>query len=214
MIREPSVCLWSRQFSTPFARYRLTNNKSYSATHRVCGKNPRRGDRSRAFKAFGRILAFLFPPAKSIRASAKCGRAFPGTTSSARRSRRHALDRLVSVNGRAVVPARRRCSRFGHVRGGTHLHSVHLFGRTDVLGGKGPVSRRRANPTAPSIGRPFLPLSAGAAGPLVADALETVSRGQIADLPDRIIAATALALHVPLVSRDAKIRAPHIHTIW
>jgi predicted nucleic acid-binding protein len=49
---------------------------------------------------------------------------------------------------------------------------------------------------------------------LVADALEAISRSQVPDLPDRVIAATALALHVPLVSRDAKIRVSHIQTLW
>jgi predicted nucleic acid-binding protein len=33
-------------------------------------------------------------------------------------------------------------------------------------------------------------------------------------MPDRIIAATALHLGVPLVSRDRKIQASSIHTIW
>jgi PIN domain nuclease of toxin-antitoxin system len=48
----------------------------------------------------------------------------------------------------------------------------------------------------------------------VADALELVPRSEVADLPDRIVAATAVALHVPLVSRDARIRSSHIATIW
>jgi PIN domain nuclease of toxin-antitoxin system len=49
---------------------------------------------------------------------------------------------------------------------------------------------------------------------LVADALESMSRSEIPDLPDRIVAATAAALHVPLISRDGKIRASQIQTIW
>lgn len=40
----------------------------------------------------------------------------------------------------------------------------------------------------------------------VADALELVSRKEVPDLPDRIVSATALALGVPLISRDGKIR--------
>jgi len=48
----------------------------------------------------------------------------------------------------------------------------------------------------------------------VADALESVSRNEVPDLPDRIVTATALALHVPLVSRDWKIRTTRIQTIW
>ena len=48
----------------------------------------------------------------------------------------------------------------------------------------------------------------------VADALEFVSRDEVPDLPDRVVSATAVALRVPLVSRDGKIRASHVHTIW
>jgi PIN domain nuclease of toxin-antitoxin system len=48
----------------------------------------------------------------------------------------------------------------------------------------------------------------------VADALQFVSRGQVPDLPDRIVSATALALGVPLISRDRKIRASQVETIW
>jgi PIN domain nuclease of toxin-antitoxin system len=49
---------------------------------------------------------------------------------------------------------------------------------------------------------------------MVADALEFVGRKEIPDLPDRIVAATALALQVPLISRDGKIRASKVQTIW
>jgi len=49
---------------------------------------------------------------------------------------------------------------------------------------------------------------------MVADALEFVSRSEVPDLPDRIVAATAAALHVPLISRDGKVRASHVQTIW
>jgi|ERR1700733_415015 len=48
----------------------------------------------------------------------------------------------------------------------------------------------------------------------VADALESVPRSEVPDLPDRIVAATAFALQVPLVSRDRKIRASVVDTIW
>jgi len=48
----------------------------------------------------------------------------------------------------------------------------------------------------------------------VADALETVSRAEVPDLPDRVVAATAVALRCPVVSRDRKIRASEVQTVW
>ena len=48
----------------------------------------------------------------------------------------------------------------------------------------------------------------------VARSLALVSAKQVPDMPDRIIAATALHLGVPLISRDAKIQASDITTIW
>jgi PIN domain nuclease of toxin-antitoxin system len=48
----------------------------------------------------------------------------------------------------------------------------------------------------------------------VVQALSQVTRESIPDMPDRIIAATALRLGVPLISRDAKIRASNITTVW
>jgi PIN domain nuclease of toxin-antitoxin system len=48
-------------------------------------------------------------------------------------------------------------------------------------------------------------------GRAVAEAVALIPRAAI---PDRIIAATALHLGVPLVSRDRKIQASSINTIW
>lgn len=48
----------------------------------------------------------------------------------------------------------------------------------------------------------------------VLDAVDKVGRAEVPDMPDRIVAATALALSLPLVSRDSKIRASQVRTIW
>jgi PIN domain nuclease of toxin-antitoxin system len=61
----------------------------------------------------------------------------------------------------------------------------------------------------PESGFRLAPLDLG-----VALNLRRVSRGDVPDMPDRIIAATALALGVPLVTRDGKIRSSGIQTIW
>lgn len=41
---------------------------------------------------------------------------------------------------------------------------------------------------------------------MIVKALARVERTQIPDLPDRIIAATALYLQVPVISRERKIK--------
>ncbi len=48
----------------------------------------------------------------------------------------------------------------------------------------------------------------------VTQSLRKISRSEVPDMPDRIIAATALYLNLPLVTRDGKIRATDLTTIW
>jgi PIN domain nuclease of toxin-antitoxin system len=48
----------------------------------------------------------------------------------------------------------------------------------------------------------------------VADALESIDRTNVPDLPDRVVTATAIALQVPLISRDWKIQTSIVQTIW
>ena len=48
----------------------------------------------------------------------------------------------------------------------------------------------------------------------VADTLQLVDRNEVPDMPDRVVAATAAALNVPLISRDGKIQSSKIETLW
>jgi len=48
----------------------------------------------------------------------------------------------------------------------------------------------------------------------VAMKMPEVSRQDIPDLPDRVIAATAQLHRIPLLSRDGRIRSSNITTIW
>ncbi len=48
----------------------------------------------------------------------------------------------------------------------------------------------------------------------VARTVALVPREQVPDMPDRIIAATALTMGLPLVTRDAQIQASLVQTIW
>lgn len=45
-------------------------------------------------------------------------------------------------------------------------------------------------------------------------AIQQIDRNTVPDMPDRIIAATALYLNLPLVTRDSKIQSSTIQTIW
>jgi PIN domain nuclease of toxin-antitoxin system len=48
----------------------------------------------------------------------------------------------------------------------------------------------------------------------VASALRSIPRDVVPDMPDRIIAATALHLGLPLVTRDRRLQSAGIQTIW
>jgi predicted nucleic acid-binding protein len=48
----------------------------------------------------------------------------------------------------------------------------------------------------------------------VAAAVELIDRNVVPDLPDRVIAATALARSAALASRDGKIRVSQVRVIW
>ena len=48
----------------------------------------------------------------------------------------------------------------------------------------------------------------------IVDALKQIPRAEVPDMPDRIIAATAIHHDVPLISRDRKLQSSNVHTIW
>ena len=53
------------------------------------------------------------------------------------------------------------------------------------------------------------PLTAG-----IVDAMRLVPRDQVPDMPDRIVAATGVYFGVPVISRDGRIRASNVQTLW
>jgi len=48
----------------------------------------------------------------------------------------------------------------------------------------------------------------------VVEAMRMVPRDAVPDLPDRIVATTAVYLGVPVISRDGRIRASNIQVVW
>ncbi|MDQ3011592.1 MAG: PIN domain-containing protein, partial [Acidobacteriota bacterium] len=64
-------------------------------------------------------------------------------------------------------------------------------------------------------------LSSGATGLRLADltdkvveAMALIARLEIPEMPDRVIAATAMHLNLSLISRDRKIRSSRVTTVW
>lgn len=48
----------------------------------------------------------------------------------------------------------------------------------------------------------------------IVEAMRTVPRDAVPDMPDRFVAATAVYYGVPAISRDGKIRASCVTTVW
>jgi len=48
----------------------------------------------------------------------------------------------------------------------------------------------------------------------VVEAMRTVARDEVSDMPDRIVAATGVYFGVPVISRDGRIRAANLKTLW
>ena len=48
----------------------------------------------------------------------------------------------------------------------------------------------------------------------IAEAVSLIPRAAVPDMPDRIIAATAVHLNLPLVTRDRRLQAAGIRTVW
>jgi PIN domain nuclease of toxin-antitoxin system len=48
----------------------------------------------------------------------------------------------------------------------------------------------------------------------IVEAMLKVSRADVPDMPDRIVAATGIYFDVPVISRDGRIRSSSVKTIW
>lgn len=48
----------------------------------------------------------------------------------------------------------------------------------------------------------------------IVNSMHRIPREDVPDLPDRIVAATGMHLNVPVISRDGRIRASSVLTIW
>jgi PIN domain nuclease of toxin-antitoxin system len=71
------------------------------------------------------------------------------------------------------------------------------------------LERLRSALTDPNSGMLIAALDAD-----VAETLPNIPRDVVPDMPDRIIAATALHLGLPLITRDRRLQSAGIQTIW
>jgi len=48
----------------------------------------------------------------------------------------------------------------------------------------------------------------------IVQSMRQVSRAEVPDMPDRMVAATGVYFDVPVISRDRRIRAANLKTVW
>ena len=65
-----------------------------------------------------------------------------------------------------------------------------------------------------ALDAPEAPLVLAPVDRAVADSLRLITRAQVPEMPDRVIAATALQLGLALVTCDLRIRSSPVPTIW
>jgi PIN domain nuclease of toxin-antitoxin system len=113
----------------------------------------------------------------------------------------------LSTSARTTIEDAIRDGRHVHVSAISVIETVYLVERKRIPAAA--LQRLRNTLTDPSTGLLIVPVDA-----FVADALEKIPRNIVPDMPDRIIAATALHLGVPLITRDHRLQSSGIQTIW
>ena len=113
----------------------------------------------------------------------------------------------LSAPARTTIQDAIRDGRHVHVSAISVIEAVYLVERNKIPAAA--LQRLRNALTDASTG-----LSITSVDAFVADTLDRIPRSIVPDMPDRIIAATALHLGLPLVTRDRRLQSSGIQTIW
>jgi PIN domain nuclease of toxin-antitoxin system len=100
--------------------------------------------------------------------------------------------------------------RDGHQIGVSSISLVELV----YLVEKGRIPDTALDLLVHNLENPTYPFQEVAVDGAIAAQMQRVSREEIPDMPDRIVAATGLYHRVPVISRDGRIRAANLRTIW
>ena len=117
------------------------------------------------------------------------------------------LPQRLSANALAAFDQARRLGEPVYVSSISLVETLYLEEKGRLQ--KGTLTRLKNAFQGEDSGLVLVPLDSN-----VTEAMERIPRDAVPDMPDRIIAATALALNLPLVTRDGKIKASGIVTIW
>ena len=99
-------------------------------------------------------------------------------------------------------------------RGPANLRTGDLRGGGDNLAEKGRIPGTALERLLRALEEPNPRFVLAPLDWIVAIAVRGVARADVPDLPDRVIAATAAALRLPLVTKDGRIRATNLETLW
>jgi PIN domain nuclease of toxin-antitoxin system len=113
----------------------------------------------------------------------------------------------LSTVARTTIEDAIHAGRDVHVSAISLIEVVYLVDRKKITAGA--LQRLRDALRIPQTGLLIAPVDAS-----VAAALEKIPRAAVPDMPDRIVAATALHLSVPLITRDRQLQNAGIETIW
>lgn len=113
----------------------------------------------------------------------------------------------LSSVARATIENAIREARDVHVSAISVIEAVYLVERSKIP--TAALQRLRNALADPNVGLFIAPVDA-----LVAAALEKIPSRIVPEMPDRIIAATALHFGVPLITRDRRLQSVGMQTIW